>query len=68
MPAHVGVIQCDIALKQSTHEHETTTRAVVLVLEIHVGGAGLQAEPAMHTGVKTGGGMGERSARQRTSW
>ena len=40
-----------VALEQRAHQHDASARAVVLVLEREVGGAGLQAEAAVHAGI-----------------
>ena len=67
MLSDIGIVERDIALQQSAHEHETTARTVVLVLEIHVGWTGLQAEAAVHARIETGCGACQRRAGNCTS-
>src|SRR5690349_15696091 len=60
------IIERESALERQAHEQNASTRAIVLVFERQIGGAALQAEPAVHARVDAAAHVREGRSRQRT--
>src|SRR5690349_6053351 len=60
------IIECEPAFERQAHQQNAPTRAIVLVLERQIGGAALQAEPAVHARVDAAAHVREGRSGQRT--